>query len=107
MVSIASFAIFTHLFTAHSYGTHALATAAISVAAPVLSQWVAQPVDRYWAEYSKRHKAPRFGAVSSAVGLVVYMWLIALGGAVAVAQGIAGRVWHPLSISDLRCGANP
>jgi len=96
MVSIASVSIFTHLFTAQSYGIYALATASIGIAVPLLSQWVAQPVGRYWAEYSEHQETAQFvQAVSSAAGLIVYMWLVLLAAAFGFSQWVIGQLWHP------------
>lgn len=110
--SLVGVIVFSRVFTATAFGQYSLVTAAIGVVVPLMGEWIAQPVGRYFNEYvpgpdadnfqeAVAHLASRMGTLAvlvAAVGaLVVWVWsgeawplsLLLGGGAVVVVQSVS------------------
>ncbi len=96
--SLVGVLVFSRIFTATAFGQYSLVTAAIGVVVPLLGEWVAQPVGRFFNEYRPGPEAATFqdavSHVASRMGTLAV--LVASAGAL-LAWVASGETW-PLSL---------
>lgn len=125
--SLLAAAIFTRIFPPHEYGAFSLVIAITGPVTTVLSEWVAQPATRFYAEYERRGRGSEFRAMMVRiaywlVSLVVVLTLLTagffavlggqvpspllfLGASIAVIAQVLTSMAMPILNAELQVGA--
>ena len=76
--SVAAAALFTRIFSPFSYGIYSLALAIVVPLTTVLSEWAAQPIGRFYAEYEHQGSGMQYRQLIAMLALIIGVIVIVL-----------------------------
>ena len=76
LIALASSATFTRIFTANDYGILSLLLAIIAPIATMLTEWIGQPVGRFYAEYKHNNRLELYRSAVVIVLFSTVIWIV-------------------------------
>jgi len=90
LFAVVAASVFTRIFSPAEYGVYSLVIAVTGPLTMVLSEWIAQPVGRFFAEYERRGRAAELRRIVVSVSYLVAALIVVLSVLIGSALALAG-----------------